>query len=171
MQNHRSAMNAWGAIKKKMQWNPSDTPGGTASASKATGATASGKRKKPAAPTKKKSAGSDDRDAAETDEAADHEATPSKKAKTMGRGKAGAASKTTAKKQPAAGRKIKTPAKIAKEETSDTEMKGAKDDKEGSGDGGKVVKAEAGVDIDSGDEADKEPVKTEAVAEEDNDAV
>lgn len=165
MQNHRSAMNAWGAIKKKMQWATGDAPGGTASASKATGATASGKRKKPAAPTKNKSADSDDDDAAENDEA-----TPSKKAKTTGRGKAGAAPKTPAKKL-AAGRKTKTLAKVVKEETSNTEMKGTESDKEGSGDGGEVVKAEAGVDNVSGDEAGKESVKTEAAEDEAMDAV
>lgn len=157
MSNHRSAMNAWGAIKKKMQWATGETPAG-ASASKATGTTASSKRKKPVA--------SKPTDNEDDDDAAGQEATPIKKVKATPRAKA----TKTPKKQPAA-RKPKTPAMVVKEEKSDSEMNDTEHDtvgeaKDGSVGHGHVVEAEAGIKNESGDEGGEEPIKSIEVAEE-----
>lgn len=159
MSNHRSAQNAWAAIKKKMQWNLTATP---ASVSKAAGTPASTKRKKAGTPAKgSKTAEDNDDDAADndTDElAADPEATPSKKAKTNGRAKAaGDGTPKTPRKKAATPRKPKAPAKV-KDEAFDEEMKGSEDDKNGIADEGKFVKAEA--------DDEKKPVKDEADGDE-----
>lgn len=157
MANHRSAINLWGAIKKKMQWNTGATP---ASASKATGTAASGKRKKPVASAKTANNGDDSENDGDDDNHED-EATPSKKPKTATpRGKANVGVKTPLKKQ-AAPRKPKTPTKAAvvKAEASDSEMKDGEDDKKASGQSGEIVKDEAA--------EDDKVVKAEAEAEAD----
>lgn len=159
MSNHRSTMNAWSGIRKKMQWTTAETPAGSAGASKATGATATaaGKRKKLVAA---KPTNNEDDDA---DENVDIVNTPIKKAKATPRAKG---TKTLKKK--AAVRVPKTPAKVIKEEETDSELT---DIETGSVDHGNDDKAEADVKKESGDDSSEVPIKSIEVADEDEDCV